>query len=55
MTLSDLVSLAQARLVFLGQLRTAAARIGDVVRVAECDTEIAQTTDTLAQLQSLTP
>ncbi len=53
MTLSDLVSLAQARLVHLGQIRTAATRIGDVARVAACDMKIAQTTDTLAQIQSL--
>jgi hypothetical protein len=53
MTISDLISLALARLANLTAQRTSAASLGDAVRIAQLDTEIAETEATLAALRGI--
>ncbi len=53
MTISELIIIVRNRLSTLGQQRGHAVAIGDVERVAALDADIAETTTTLAQLESL--
>lgn len=53
MTIAELITIVRNRLSTLGQQRGHAVAIGDVERVAALDAEIAATTTTLAQLESL--
>lgn len=53
MTVADLITILRNRLSTLGQQRGHAVAIGDVERVAALDADIAETTTTLAQLESL--
>jgi hypothetical protein len=53
MTISDLISLALARIANLTAQRTSAASLGDAVRIAQLEKEIADTQDTLAALRGL--
>lgn len=53
MKIDDLTALARARLVYLSQLMTSYAAIGDVDGMARTEAEIAQTQATLNQLNSL--
>jgi hypothetical protein len=53
MTILDLIALANARLANLTAQRTSAASLGDVSRIAQIDTEIAETEATLAALRGI--
>ena len=53
MTIADLIRLAQNRLMTLNTRVTVAIRDGDADAVARLDAEIAQTQETLNQLQSI--
>jgi hypothetical protein len=53
MTISDLITLALARLANLTAQRTSAVTLGDVARIAQLDTEIAETEVTLAKLKAV--
>jgi hypothetical protein len=53
MTIPDLIALAHARLANLTAQRTSAASLGDAVRIAALDTEIAETEATLAALREI--
>jgi hypothetical protein len=53
MTISDLIALAIARLANLTAQRTSAVTLGDVVRIAQLDTEITETEATLAALRGI--
>lgn len=53
MNLDDLIRLLQARLTSLNGARATAAAAGDIGRVGELDTEIAQTQITLDKVRTL--
>lgn len=53
MTIPDLVRLMQNRVATLNGQRTTAESNGDLSRVVALDAEIAETQETLSQLQSL--
>jgi hypothetical protein len=53
MTVDQLISMAQNRLVILNEQKNQAIAVGDVIRISQLDTEIFQTETTLAQLKTL--
>jgi len=53
MTIEQLISMAQARVAYLSQLRSSALAIGDVIQATAVDADIATTQATLNQLLSL--
>jgi hypothetical protein len=53
MTVAEIILIVRNRLSTLGQQRSHAVAIGDVERVTAIDADIAETTTTLAQLESL--
>jgi hypothetical protein len=53
MTVADLIIILRNRLATLAQQRGHAVAVGDLGRVAALDTDIAETTTTLAQLETL--
>jgi hypothetical protein len=52
MTISDLISLALARIANLTAQRTSAASLGDAALCAQIEAEIAKTEETLATLRA---
>lgn len=53
MTRKDLISLVEARLAYLQQLRASAAQLGDIQQIARIDAEMAETQETLTKLLTL--
>lgn len=53
MTIQDLMSACQRRLVHLSQMREAALAVGDLERVSVIDAEAGETQNTLNQLATL--
>lgn len=53
MTLTQLIDLAQRRLIYLTEAKISYDRVGDVDSITRIDTEIAQTQATLNQLHSI--
>jgi hypothetical protein len=50
MTVSQIIEMLQNRIVHLSQLRSSAAALGDIPRVASIDEDLAETELTLATL-----
>lgn len=53
MNIPALIIMLERRLVYLGQLKTSAAALGDVAQVQKLDEESAETQATLNQLLTL--
>lgn len=53
MTLTELAEILDARIKYLTFLRTQSAAMGDLTQVAQFDSEIAETTTTKAQIDTL--
>lgn len=53
MTIQSLIEMVERRLAHLSQVRSSAAALGDIERVATLDADIAQAQVTLAQLKTL--
>ena len=53
MTVDYLIQLLTRKVATLSQLRTSADALGDINRVEELDSEIAETESTLGQLKTL--
>jgi len=53
MTISELVALAENKLATLTRQRDAAWQMGDASALAACESQIAETEQTLAKLRSL--
>ena len=50
MTVSQIIEMLERRIVYLSQLRSSAAVLGDIARVASLDEDLAETEFTLATL-----
>lgn len=53
MTIADMIQLAERRIAYLERRKTAAADIGDVDTIIQCDRDIAETQITLTALRGL--
>jgi chaperonin cofactor prefoldin len=53
MTIQNLIAMCQAQLANLSMLRTSAERLGDIDQVMALDAKLAETQNTLNELQSL--
>jgi hypothetical protein len=53
MTVIEIIDMLRRHVANLQATRTQASQIGDVARVAALDADIAETTTTLAQIESL--
>jgi hypothetical protein len=53
MTVAELIGLCERRLVYLGQLRSSASALGDLVQIESIDSQIAKTTETKNLLLTL--
>jgi hypothetical protein len=53
MKIQDLISMCQARISYLSQVRASAVHLGDISQVDRVDAEIASTQDTLNRLLML--
>jgi hypothetical protein len=52
MNIIELIAMLRRRLVYLGQIRTAAVAIGDLVQVDRIDTEAAQIQTAITKLEA---
>lgn len=52
MTVSQIIEMLERRIVNLSQLRSGAAALGDIARVASLDEDLAETELTLATLRA---
>jgi hypothetical protein len=50
MTVSQIIEMLERRVAYLSQLRSSAAALGDIARVASLDEDLAETELTLATL-----
>ena len=53
MTITELIKLAERRIVYLEAAKNAAQSVGDVVAVIRADTALAEAQDTLTKLRSV--
>lgn len=53
MSISELIEMCERRLVYLGQLRSSAVALGDILQVESIDSQIAKTTETKNLLLTL--
>lgn len=53
MKVSDLITLLERRLVYLGTLRSSAAALGDIAQIERLDADMAETQETLNQLNGI--
>jgi hypothetical protein len=52
MSISELTAMLRRRLAYLGQLRTSAATLGDILQVDRIDAELAETQASLNKLDA---
>lgn len=53
LTVPDLITMCERRVVYLQSVRTSATALGDLEQVSRVDAELAETQDTLNKLRSL--
>ena len=53
MTIPELINVAQARLEYLAKQRETAVRCGDAVQIAQIDSEMSETQETLTKLLTI--
>jgi hypothetical protein len=53
MSIAELIELCERRLVYLGQLRSSAAALGDIAQIESIDSQMARTTETRNLLLTL--
>lgn len=53
MKISDLITILERRLVYLGTLRSSAVALGDLAQIERIDADAAETQQTLNQLKAV--
>lgn len=53
MKISDLITILERRLVYLGSLRSSAVALGDLAQIERIDADAAETQETLNQLKAV--
>jgi hypothetical protein len=53
MSISELIELCERRLIYLGNLRSSAVALGDLVQIESIDSQVAKTTETKNLLLTL--
>lgn len=54
MTVTELINLAEARILYLSAQRETAVRLGDAIQLTQIEAELGETQTTLEQLSALT-